>query len=121
MLRFIRLPKTFRPTHQTGGLPGFPAIDVFGPAGRLVFPPEGGRLVYRHMIPWDREKRVGGLTVYLQGDSGATYFLTHFGTLRDRPRIRRWLPLGRIAAVPGEWWAPHIHEGKHAGIFDPLA
>ena len=115
----IRLPKTFTPTHQTAGLPGFPAIDVFAPAGRLVMPPEGGVLVYKHYIPWNATKRTGGWTVYLHGNSGDTYFLTHFANVRRDGRIYRFQSIGRVGEVPGHAWAPHIHEGKHKGRFDP--
>ncbi len=110
---WIRLPRNFVPTHETGGLPGYPAIDVFAKPGTLIFPPERGTLVNRHFIQWSESARVGGLTVYLHGASGAIYFLTHFWTMRDRPRIQLWHPLGRVAAVPHNAWAPHIHEGKH--------
>ncbi len=73
------------------------------------------------MIPWNIGDRVGGGTIYLHGKSGAWYFLTHFEyeTLRTRPKIQRWHRLGKIAAVPHQAWAPHIHEGKHTGPFDP--
>ncbi len=121
-LPWLRLPRVFVPTHQTDGLPGdWGAIDVFAKPGTLVFPPESGTLHRAHMIPWSKTKRVGGGTIYLHGKSGAWYFLTHFeyDTLRTRPKIQRWHRLGKIAAVPNEWWAPHIHEGKHVGPFDP--
>ncbi len=118
---WIRLPQNFVPTHETGGLPGFPAIDVFAKPGTLVFPPEAGTLHYRHFIEWDGLKRVGGGTIYLHGNSGAWYFLTHFdfATLRSRPKIQRWHRLGKIAAVPHQMWEPHIHEGKHPGPWVP--
>lgn len=108
----IRLPRKFKPTHETGGLPGFPAIDVFAEAGTLVMPPEGGVIRREHFIPWDQKKRVGGWTVYLYGDSGAVYFLTHFATTRRDGRVRLWQSIGRVGAVPHGWWPAHIHEGK---------
>lgn len=114
-----RLPQTFTPTHDTAGLPGFPAIDVSAPAGRLVMPPEGGRIVNKHFINWDTRRRVGGWTCYLQGNSGNTYFLTHFGNVRRNGRIFRFQSLGRVGKVPHNAWAPHIHEGKHRGIYNP--
>jgi hypothetical protein len=117
--RRIRLPKTFTPTHATAGLPNFPAIDVFAPPDTLVMPPEGGVLVYKHYIPWSITKRTGGWTVYLQGNSGNTYFLTHFGNVRRDGRIHRFQSLGRIGDVPAKAWASHIHEGKHKGVYTP--
>ncbi len=115
----IRLPKTYKPTHQTEGLPGFPAIDVFADPGVLVMPPESGTIVYKHYIPWNTAKRVGGWTCYLQGDSGATYFLTHFANCRRDGRVLRFMSIGRVGYVPDHAWQPHIHEGKHEGIYVP--
>lgn len=114
----IRLPKTFKPTHDTAGLPDFPAIDVFAKPGTLVMPPEGGIIVNKHFIPWNKTKRVGGWTFYLQ-TKDATYFLTHFANCRRNGRVRRYMSVGRVAEVPNHWWEPHIHEGKHAGHYDP--
>ncbi len=116
---YIRLPMWFKATHQTSGLPNFPAIDVYAPEGTLVYPPEGGILVHKHFIEWDLKKRVGGYTVYLQGRSGNTYFLTHFSTVRREGRIYRWQSIGRVAGVPRNYWPTHIHEGKHKGIYNP--
>ncbi len=115
----IRLPRDFTPTHDTAGLPGFPAIDVFAPPGTLVMPPEGGRIVYKHLLAWDPVRKVGGWTLYLQGRSGNTYFLTHFGNCRREGRIYRWQSIGRVGYVPHKAWLPHIHEGKHKGIYKP--
>ncbi len=117
--RRIRLPRVFKPTHQTAGLPDFPAIDVFAAPGTLVMPPEGGRIVFKHYIPWNPAKKVGGWTCYLQGNSGNTYFLTHFGNCRREGKIYRFMSIGRVGYVPGKAWEPHIHEGKHTGRYDP--
>jgi hypothetical protein len=115
----IRLPKNFTPTHQTGGLPGFPAIDVFAREGTTVYPPEGGVIVYKHFIPWNHVARVGGWTCYLQGNSGDTYFLTHFALCRREGRVHLWQAIGFVGAVPDGWWPSHIHEGKHKGVYTP--
>ena len=116
----LHIPQTFKPTHQTGGLPGFPAVDVFGPAGAFVTAPEEGELVWPHLIPWDQTRRVGGWTCYYQGASGDTYFLTHFSSLRDRGTYHKGGVIGIVAAVPHSWWPTHIHEGKHKGRFTPV-
>ncbi len=115
----VRLPNTFVPTHDTSGLPGFKAIDVFAPAGTLIMPPEAGKIVYKHYIEWDAAKRVGGWTCYLQARNGDTYFLTHFHNLRREGRVLPFQSLGRVAEVPGHQWEPHIHEGKHKGLYQP--
>lgn len=116
----IRLPRVFTPTHDTAGLPGFPAIDVFARAGTLVMPPEGGTIVYKHWIDWDRTRRVGGWTFYLQGNAGNTYFCTHFANCRRNGRVYRFQSVGRVGEVPHGWWAPHIHHARHVGKYDPL-
>lgn len=117
--RDVQLPEHFTPTHPTGGLPGFPAIDVFAPGGSFVLAPEPGRIVWPHLIPWDGLARVGGWTCYFQGESGDTYFLTHFGKLRGRGKYRSRDVIGTVAHVPHGWWHPHIHEGKHEGRYKP--
>lgn len=116
----LRLPAVFRPTHDTGGLPGFRAIDCFADAGTPVMPPCAGTLVWPHRIPWDLSKRVGGLTCYWQADDHpVTYFLTHFGTLAERGHYRVTDVIGTVAPVPQRLWSPHIHEGRHAGVYVP--
>jgi hypothetical protein len=111
------LPATFRPTHDTGGLPGFPAIDNFAPAGTQVGAPGEGTLYYKHMIGWDQRQRIGGLTGYYKTKLG-TYFLTHFGSLvGSGTHLRNGQVMGTVANVPHGWWAPHIHEGLHSGPY----
>jgi hypothetical protein len=115
----IRLPRDFKPTHDTAGLPGFPAIDVFAKPGTLVMPPVGGKIVDKHFIPWNAKTRTGGWTLYLQGNDGNTYFLTHFALCRRNGPVRRFQSIGRVGDVPHSWWPAHIHEGKHKGRYDP--
>lgn len=119
----LHLPASFKPTHQTGGLPGFPAKDIFGSPGMFVTAPEDGELVWPHFIKWDTQKRVGGWTCYYACDRGKPtehwYFLTHFSSLRERGRYHKGGVLGILAAVPGSSWPAHIHEGKHKGPFRP--
>lgn len=117
--RDVRLPRAFRSTHETAGLPNFPAVDVFGQPGEAVRAPEAGTLVYPHTIPWDIGKRVGGETVYLQGADGNTYFLTHLAGKLAAGRVEAGQQIGQVAAVPGGAWQPHIHEGLHPGLYTP--
>lgn len=117
--RDVRLPASFKPTHETAGLPGFPATDVFGSPGEPVLAPEAGTLVDVHMIPWDLGKRVGGITAYLQGADGNTYFLTHLGGKVVAGPVTAGQPIGQIAAVPQGWWQSHVHEGLHQGLYQP--
>jgi hypothetical protein len=105
--------------HDTSGLPGFPANDEFATAGTPVLAPVSGQLVYVHMIPWDVGKKVGGMTAYLQGDNGRTYFLTHMGGDVPSGRVQAGQPIGVVGTVPGNAWAPHVHEGIYQGIYNP--
>ena len=118
----LRLPPALSPTvksHNTDGLPGFPANDIFGSPGETVLAPVSGTLVYSHMIPWNLQKAVGGETVYLQGDNGKTYFLTHMTGNVPTGRIQAGQPIGQIAAVPQNAWASHVHMGIYDGIYNP--
>ena len=109
-------PKT---DHDTAGLPNFPAKDLFGKPGESVSAPVGGKMVYVHQIQWDKGKRVGGTTAYLQGDNGKTYFLTHMTGDVPTGRVEAGQSIGQIAAVPGDWWQPHLHIGVHEGTYTP--
>ena len=118
-IRSLTLPASFAPTHQTAGLAGFPAIDVFGQPGTPVISPVTGRIVDVHMIPWNAQQRVGGETAYLQGANDRTYFLTHLmGNVPTGP-VTAGQQIGQVGAVPNDWWQPHIHEGMYQGIYNP--
>lgn len=115
----LRLPQYFRATHQTAGLEGFPAIDMFAKPGTLVYPPEAG-MVVKHS---GRDPRSGGSpggsygwSIYLRGDSGATYYMTHFGSRATMlyARVRRDQAIGTVcdSRVSGKPGTSHIHHGK---------
>lgn len=117
----LKLPQHFRVTHQTAGLPGYGAVDVFAKPGTPVLPPEGG-MVVKHS---GRDPRTGGSpggaygwSVYLKGDSGATYFMTHFGTRTTMlfGRVNADQVIGTVcdSAVSGKPGTSHIHHGKNA-------
>lgn len=110
----------FKPTHDTDGLLGYPAIDIFGKAGTKVRAPESGTITRVHLIPWDQSQRVGGYTCYLVTSTG-TYFLTHFGGIipKEGARVKAGQVIGWVGDSRG-WWAPHIHEGYHEGPEGPV-
>ena len=118
-IRSLTLPASFTPTHQTAGLAGFPAIDVFGQPGTPVISPVTGRIVDVHMIPWNAQERVGGETAYLQGANDRTYFLTHLMGAVPSGLVTAGQQIGQVGAVPNDWWQPHIHEGMYQGIYNP--
>lgn len=129
----IQLPSRFKPTHDTAGLPGFPAIDVFAPGGTLVGCPDRGTIVKLSGHPptpstepggpygWSIYVRRGRLAWWRKG----TYYLTHFGTradLRIGQRVKRGQVLGTVAnysAATHGVTPDHIHEGYHAGSWSP--
>jgi len=115
----LQLLRNFAATHQTAGLSGFPAIDVFGNPGTPVLAPVGGNIVDVHMIPWNQQQRVGGETAYLQGANDRTYFLTHLGGNVPTGPVTAGQQIGTVGQVPGGWWQPHIHEGMYQGIYNP--
>ncbi len=117
----LQLPANYTATHQTAGLDHFPAIDVFAPPGTLVLAPANCELVWPHFKNWNRGAAIGGWTCYLKANAKLWYFLTHFATVQRRGHYRKGDIIGTVGKVPGSppWWAPHIHEGRHVGPFDP--
>lgn len=113
----LQLPRVFTPTHATGGLQGFPAVDLFAPPGTAVLAPEDCEMVYRHLIEWNRARAVGGWTFYLQA-TNATYFDTHLDNAMPEGRYRKGSVLGFVADVPGDWWPSHVHHAKHRGRYE---
>lgn len=107
-----------QPVHETAGLPGFPANDLFTKPGTQVIVPADCTLVWPHLIDWSAKNRVGGWTCYLRYAT-KTAFVTHMGMVNVAGRYAKGDAIGTVAAVPGGWWAPHIHYGLHQGIFDP--
>lgn len=116
----ILLPRTFTPTHQTAGLPGYPAVDVFAAPGTRVLAPEDGEVTrLSGHDPKDGGVPGGafGWSVYLTVPH-AIYFLTHFATrtVRVGDRVKQGEMLGTVcdasvAHMPRS--SSHIHCGKH--------
>lgn len=111
VIKTAQLPFPYAPTHETGGLAGYPAIDVFAPAGTEVLAPAAGVLQNTHMINWNLHTRVGGNTTYLHTATGV-FFLTHFQNVRPTGAVvKKGDRIGTVAEVPQRAWAPHIHMG----------
>lgn len=116
----LQLPRLFKATHPTGGLPGYPAIDVFAKPGTVVLCPEDG--VIERLS--GRDPRLGGSpggsygwSIYLKAKR-VRYFLTHFGsrTVTVGQKVKAGDPLGTVcdSKVSGKPGTSHIHVGKHA-------
>jgi hypothetical protein len=97
-------------THETAGLAGYPAVDLFGEPGTPFVAPENGHVV-RLSGKGGTSGQVFGFSVYFKGDSGKEYFITHLGP--DRPavgsRLAKGDPLGSIS--PWDGGSPHAHVG----------
>ena len=116
------IPRRFEPTHQTDGLPGYPAIDIFGPWDHLVRLADHGRV---RRISGKSPCRGGvpggaaGYSLYVEADDGSDWFLTHFGVVLVRvgQRVTPSLFLGapmRSSDGPAGW-SEHIHAGRKPG------
>lgn len=116
----ILLPQFFRATHQTGGLPGFPAIDVFGKPFTSVGAPEDAtvtRLAGKSPSLGGPPGGAYGWTIYLKGVSGSTYFLTHFAyrSVVTGQRVKWGQKIGGICdtkVAHMDTRLSHIHVGK---------
>lgn len=120
------LPSSFTATHQTLGLAGFPAVDIFHTPGTVIGSPVDGVVVRLSGRPWSAGWSNGpgsaiGFSIYIQADNGDTYFLTHFASVLVKPGqgVKRGQPIGVVGDMGG---SSHIHEGVHrAGTVTPSA
>lgn len=117
----LQLAENFTPTHQTDGLPGYPAIDLFARGGTVALAPAAGeitRLSGHPVTPTATPGGPYGLSCYLKRGDGGVYFLTHFATLRVKvgQQVKKGTSLGTVAdyskATNGVT-PSHIHEGLH--------
>jgi hypothetical protein len=126
----LQLPRVFTPTHQTAGLPGFPAIDCFAPAHTIVLAPATGKVVKLSGHAPTAEASPGGpygWSIYLTSREG-TYYLTHFGAVYGTVTIGQCIGQGERIGLVADFSAAtkgktpsHIHEGFHRGAWSPLA
>jgi hypothetical protein len=126
-MAFLQLPAAIRPTHQTAGLAGYPAQDIFGTPGEAVLSPVDGivtRLSGKSPSLGAYQGAGGpfGWSAYITGADGRSYFLTHFGSLgvRAGQRVTRGQPIGTVGDYPGAT-PDHIHEGVHTGAASAAA
>ncbi len=131
----LQLPARFTPTHQTLGLPGVPAVDVFAPAHTQVLAPATGKVVKLSGYPPTPTTAPGGpygWSFYLTVDpirlppDGGTFYLTHFGARAPLVKlggcVARGEVIGQVADYSGATHGvtpSHIHMGFHAGTWKP--
>ncbi len=115
----LRLPALFRATHQTAGLPGYPAVDVFAKAGTVARASFFGRVVRvsgRPLSPSDRPGLSYGWSVYVHNRvNGWTRYATHFerllldvGAIIVPGRALGLVAVPPVGSPPG---SAHIHLG----------
>lgn len=112
--------KPHKATHETLGLPGYPAFDYMAPAGTAVVAPVSGKIIKLSGHDPKNGPTSGphgpfGWSIYLKGDDGKTYFLTHLGS-RDvelGKRVKAGTRIGSIGDYSKWGGADHVHTGVH--------
>lgn len=91
------------PTHNTDGVPGYPAFDTgFGMAGRWVIAPEPLEIIRQ-------SGAAGGDAVYARGASKIEYWIGHIGVA---PATGRTFRKGeRISRIADQRATDHVHWG----------
>jgi hypothetical protein len=98
-------------THQTDGLPGYPAVDIFAKPGTPFLAPEDGQIIRISGHKGTTSGNVFGQSIYFRGKSGRTYFITHLGTVASLGRYRRGSTLGTVSRWDSG--SSHAHVGVH--------
>jgi peptidoglycan LD-endopeptidase LytH len=88
--------------------------DIMGPMGAPVFAFTDG-VIARHS-----NSRLGGISLYLRGDDGSTYFYTHLQGFAPGGAVGTRVQAGEHIAFNGDTGnarggAPHIHFERHPG------
>lgn len=106
--------------HETAGLAGYPAKDFFAPAGTHAVAPVSGRVVKLSGHdpaegPTNGPHGPLGYSVYIQGEDGRTYFLTHLGSrnVKVGQRLKQGQIIGTVADYDKYGTPSHIHQGVH--------
>lgn len=104
--------------HDTAGLAGYPAHDYFAHPGSEVVSPVSGRIVKESghdpaLGPIEGPHGPLGWSVYVQGQDGHTYYLTHMGTRRVKvgQTVKAGTDLGTVANYDKYGTPSHIHMG----------
>lgn len=104
--------------HETLGLPGFPAHDYMATAGTPVVAPVGGKIVRfsghdPSSGPTNGVHGPFGWSLYLQGDDGRMYYMTHLGSrsIKVGQRVEPGAVLGTIGDYSRWGGADHVHMG----------
>lgn len=104
--------------HETAGLAGYPARDYMAPAGSAAVAPVSGKVTRFSghdpaSGPTQGVHGPFGYSMYIQGDDGRSYFLTHMGSrnVKVGQRIRAGQRIGTVGNYAKFGGANHIHMG----------
>jgi murein DD-endopeptidase MepM/ murein hydrolase activator NlpD len=104
--------------HPTAGLAGYPARDYFARPGTAAVAPVNGTVVRLSghdpaQGPTQGPHGPLGYSVYIKGDDGHEYFLTHMGSRTVKPgqRVRSGQKIGTVANYDKYGTPSHIHMG----------
>lgn len=100
--------------HPRSGGRAHRGTDVMGPMGAPVYAFTDG-VIERH-----HNSRLGGISLYLRGEDGATYFYTHLQGYAPGGSVGNRVSAGEHIAYNGNTGnavggAPHIHFERHPG------
>jgi hypothetical protein len=116
----LQLPQFFRSDHPTSGLPGYPAKDFFAAPETTVGAPENGvvtRFSGKSPSLGGRPGGAYGYAMFMRGDSGAMYFMTHLSSrsVFIGQRVKKGQVVGRVCDARVARMArssSHVHMGK---------
>jgi murein DD-endopeptidase MepM/ murein hydrolase activator NlpD len=104
--------------HETMGLAGYPAHDFFAPSGSPAVAPITGKVVRLSGHdpsegPVDGPHGPLGWSVYIQGNDGHIYYLTHMGSrsVKVGETVKAGQPIGTVADYAKYGTPSHIHMG----------
>lgn len=108
--------------HGTKGLDGYQAYDFFANAGTPVLAVESGEIVRFSGHPPSLGPTEGlggplGWSIYLLGDSGTEYYLTHLGTRTTfvKAKVQAGQQIATVADYKSWGGTDHVHVGVHPG------
>ena len=102
-------------THETSGLPGYPAYDYMAPAGTPCVAPVSGKITRLSGKDPSQGGPPGGAlgySIYMSG-GGKSYFLTHLDKVLVKvgQRVKQGEQIAEVADGPSSWSSPHVHMG----------
>ncbi len=87
--------------------------DILSPRGTPVVAPVSGTVTHRNV-------RLGGLSFYLRGDDGITYFGTHLSAYGAGGRVSAGTVIGYVGDTGNARGTPHLHFEMHPGGGSPV-